>query len=102
MSGNVYFAAGFYDDPTKPKYEKTFGLVKPSGENALPYLTHDPKGLWLTSHHANLFQLSEDGKKAIMVDCRNLDVGQASVVVLTEEQAEELRKAIEANHFFDR
>ena len=100
MSGNIYFAGGFMEDPKNPNGEKIFSIVKPSGDGELPYLTYSPNGLRLTAHHANLYRLSDDGKKAMLTDLRCPQVDGAGSVKLTEHQQEALRKAIEAKRFY--
>lgn len=101
MSGNIYFAGGFMEDPKNPKGEKIFSIVKPSGDGELPYLTLSSKGLRSTAHHANIYRLSDDGKKAMLADFRCPQVDGPGAVKLTERQQEALRKAVEANRFFD-
>lgn len=98
--GNIYFAGGFMEDPKDPKGRKVFQIVQPSGESALPYLTYSPNGLGATSHHANLYRLSEDGKKAMLADLRCPNVYGNRVVKLSEDQQEAVKKAIQANHFY--
>lgn len=100
MSGNIYFAGGFMEDPKNPKGEKVFMIVKPSGADGLPYLTYSPNGLRTTAHHANLYRLSDDGKKAMLADLRCPQVDGRGPVKLTEDQQEALKKAIEANRFY--
>ena len=100
MSGNIYFAGGFMEDPKNPKGEKVFLIVKPSGDGELPYLTYSPNGLRTTAHHANLYRLSEDGKRAMLADLRCPQVDEPGAVKLTEVQQETLRKAIEAGRFY--
>ena len=100
VSGNIYFAGGFMEDPKDPKGRKVFQIVQPSGENALPYLTYSPNGLRTTSHHANLYRLSEDGKKAMLADLRCPNVYDNGAVKLSEAQQEAVKKAIQANHFY--
>ena len=100
MSGNIYFAGGFMEDPKNPKGEKVFLIVKPSGDGDLPYLTYSPNGLRTTAHHANLYRLSEDGKRAMLADLRCPQVDGSGAAELTEVQQETLRKAIEAGRFY--
>ena len=100
MSGNIYFAGGFMEDPKNPKGEKVFMIVKPSGDGELPYLTYSPNGLRTTAHHANLYRLSEDGKRAMLADLRCPQVDGPGAVELTEVQQETLRKAVEAGRFY--
>lgn len=98
---NIYFAGGFMDDPNNPKGEKIFQIVKPSGDNELPYLTYSPSGLRSTAHHANLYRLSGDGEKAYLADLRQPRLDKLGSVKLAKSQQEALRKAIEANRFYD-
>ncbi len=89
--------------------KKTFEAVCPTG--GLPYLTHDSKGLDLLTN-GNLYMLSEDGKHAILTEYRCMNVTPmeqhsdgsfwpAQEIVIPERVAEELQKAIQANHFYD-
>lgn len=98
----IYFAGGFYEDPKNPNGEKVFGIVKPSGDGELPYLTYSPKGLRTTAHHSHLYRLGDDGKTAALADfrCASVEAGKKKVL-LTEKQQEDIRKAIEANRFYD-
>lgn len=98
---DIYFAGGFMNDPNNPEGEKVFQIVKPSGDGELPYLTLSPRGLRSTAHHANIYRLSTDGKKAVLADLRCLNGGGAGTVKLTESQQAVLRKAIEANRFYE-
>lgn len=119
--GDFFFAGGYFyptlkrpdghggflrfPDTTKPR---TFALVRPS-DSRLPYVTHDSDGLRLTSHHANLYQLNSDGKTARLVRYRYrgaamFENGTESLVAnvsLTDEQAADLKAAIERNVFYD-
>ena len=78
----------------------TFGMVHCTGDDR-PYLTKNCKGLKLTSEHANLYVLSDDLKTAHISDYRCSAVGYVPEVFLTEEQIENVKKAIEDNYFFD-
>lgn len=97
---NIYFAGGFMDDPNDPEGKKVFQIVKPSGDNELPYLTLSSRGLRSTAHHANLYRLSDDGKKAYLADLRKPKMDSFELVRLTESQQVALKKAIEANRFY--
>lgn len=107
MADAIYFAGGFYHShyewgPLGKRVDiREFGMVSPSGKGK-PYLTKNPKGLRLTSHHANLYRLSEDGKRATMVDnrCGGVGLGRHTVA-LTEEQQRLIQESIRTNYFFD-
>lgn len=125
MNQPVYFAGGYYY-PTKAVKDKRgethkialtdqprrFRLVSRSGgDDEMPYLTHKSDGLKLTSHHANLYGLTDDGRIAILIECR---CPQATMfasaedgflyeepVELSDAHIAAIKKAIEANYFFD-
>lgn len=97
---NIYFAGGFMDDPNNPKGERVFQIVKPSGDNELPYLTYSPKGLISTAHHANLYRLSDNGEMAYLADLRQPGLDKTKPVKLTKSQQNALQMAIKAERFF--
>lgn len=97
---NIYFAGGFMDDPNNPKGERTFQIVKPSGDNELPYLTYSANGLRSTAHHANLYRLSDNGEMAYLADLRQPGLNEPEPVKLTKSQQNALQMAIKAEWFF--
>lgn len=124
MSEPIYFAAGYYYPTEKRSYgkrgelvtvamtnePKRFTLVGPvANEGGVPYITKNVNGLRLTSHHANLYVLQDDGKTAELVNYRcpqvaRFEKGSMTPIcheVLTDKQAAALKMAIEAGHFFD-
>ena len=124
MNQPVYFAGGYYYPTTKKKDKsgelytvaittepRQFGLVHGCFKDWMPYLTHNPNGLKLTTHHANLYRLSDDMKTAKMVryTCAtvaafvNGETGPfpESEVHLTADHIEKIKKAVEANYFYD-
>ena len=125
MSEPIYFAAGYYFPTEKRSYGKRSGeslpvamtnepkrfmLVGPvANEGGVPYITKNVNGLRLTSHHANLYVLQDDGKTAELVNYRCPQVARfekesitpVCYEVLTDKQVAALKTAIEAGHFFD-
>ena len=123
MNDCIFFAGGYYYpsrrvvdkkgnvstvvDNTKPR---RFGIVHSGGTSNIPYLTKSSNGLIETSHHANLYRLSKDHMKAILVRYRCADATKFSAelhrlepvqeVELTEEQIELIEKAIDSGHFY--
>lgn len=116
MQEAIYFAAGFYHPVEVQKikaYGRTvtrkvsrldkpvqFGMVHTTGDDR-PYLTRSANGLKLTEEHANIYCLSTDGNKAVLVNCRCPSVGVCGEVVLTDEQKALIQKSIETNYFFE-
>lgn len=100
MEYSVYFAAVFVSQPGRPENEKVFKLVRCSTPGSLPYLTLSSKGLRSTAHHANLYRLTDDGKHAALAEFRCPAAGTAGRIRLTDQQAEDVQKAIKAGMFY--
>jgi len=100
MNEQVYFAGGYYAIFGKTD-EVEFDIVR-GGSSDLPYLTKNAKGLRSTSHHANLYQLSEDGMTATVVDIRCPSVGSGKhTIVLSLDHQQIIKEAIARENFFD-
>jgi hypothetical protein len=94
---SYYFAGGKYYNKNK-KLE--FMLVRPT--NGLPYVTSNPNGLSLTSHHSSLYLLSNDFSKGFIYSYRSGGAGfSPDEIELPEKIQKELKKSIEVNGLYE-
>ncbi len=100
LTENIYVAGGMYFPNGDTTKLREFGLVHNTGEDR-PYLTKSSRGLKLTANHANLYRLSADLKRALLVDYRTPLAGRAVEVELTELQRHNVKLAIETEYFFN-
>jgi len=95
-----YFAGGMYYENNNPHGKTIFGAVRPTG--GLPYITNNPNGLYLTSHHSSLYVLSDDLSTATLVSYRSGGVCESpKMVVLSEKLVSEFKKVISGNRFYE-
>lgn len=97
-SEKYYFAGGFYFMQNgKDVY---FGAVRPTG--GLPYVTKNPNGLSLTSHHSSLYVLSDNLERATLVHLRSGGVRNSpSIIGIPEKLQREFKKVIAENNFYE-
>lgn len=92
-SVKYYFAGGMYYDDNNPRKGLIFEAVRPTG--GLPYVTNNPNGLSLTSHHSSLYVLSNDLSTATLVSNRSGGVGLSpKSITLSEKLVSEFRQVI--------
>lgn len=109
----IYCAGGMYYPTIKRKLkgnlETYCDVTKPMefkfivGSNVdKTYLTHNSKGLSLTSHHSSLYQITSDLKSALLVDYRHGGNGiSPESYELTEEQKKYIQNSIDSEYWFD-
>lgn len=96
MSDTYFFAGGMYYKKGSYK-DVEFAAVRPSG-NGLPYVTTNPRGLWILSSHSSLYKLSDDFKTAFLYDHRYGGVIQSpKKIELPEKLQQELKDSITKN-----
>lgn len=96
MENTFYFAGTMVQ--SAPDAPEEFEVVCCFG-TSLPYLTKSICGLKSTARYANLYALSDDLTRATLADIR-IDTYTPEEVVLTDEQREMLKEAIELNIFY--
>ena len=99
-NNKTYVAGGMY---MQADGKIGFSMINAAG-NEPPFLTHDSTGLQITGHHASLYYVSEDVKTLTLIRLRGGGTKENPVpdtVMLTEKQILLIKRAMEANYYFD-
>lgn len=101
MDELAIFLAGFPEQDPETKRTR-LQLVHLTGDDR-PYLTHKVNGLKTTRHHANLYQLSQDHTKVLlMAASEDKDISRTPpAFALSKENQKRIQKAIDTDYFFD-
>lgn len=99
-SVKYYFAGGMYYENNNRSNDLVFEAVRPTG--GLPYITNNPNGLSLTSHHSSLYVLSDDLSTATLVYNRSGGVELSpKTVKLSERLVSEFKQVILSNNVYE-
>lgn len=87
----IYVAGGIYP------HSETFLLVRPSGEDQLPYVSSHPHGSLQSStrHHSHYYRLEGDELFLEKESWEAYEIGAPKRIKISKEMVEEIHKSFE-------